>query len=80
MNTIKTTVSNRVRRMVAHGKRQLTVTGEKITLNTVGITFYLLKSGEIISYRQWNMSNQPEFIVSGSYDGCEAAKKRMVNA
>lgn len=33
-------------------------------------TYYLLKDGKIITYREWYQMERPEYLLSGSKHGC----------
>lgn len=39
-------------------------------------TFYLLKNGDIVRYREWYQLGKPGYIVCGSREGCEGTRDR----
>jgi len=66
-----TSFTERLSRQMSHGISQLQNAGkEKKKFETVGCTFYLLEDGRILSYKEWHWANQPEYKLSGSYEGC----------
>ncbi len=34
------------------------------------VTYYLLKDGRVVSFREWYQLNQPSYVVSGTKHGC----------
>lgn len=42
-------------------------------------TFYLVKESMLVlSLREWHQFNSPPYIVSGSYNGCNKTRTRML--
>ena len=65
------TIKQRLIRSLSHGLRQLEIAGKDKKKSEVGITFYLLKDGRIITFREWYQMDSPSYIVSGTRSGCE---------
>ena len=65
------TIKQRLIRSLSHGLRQLEIAGKDKKKSEVGITFYLLKDGRIITFREWYQMDSPSYIVSGTRNGCE---------
>ena len=43
----------------------------------IGITYYLLKTGVILTFREWYQIGKPQYIVAGSKEGCAAHWERI---
>ena len=67
----------RFRRNVQHGVYKLSICNDKPNAYCIYKTYYLLNSGTIITKREWYIRNCPEYIVSGSYEGCIGTKQRL---
>jgi hypothetical protein len=71
------TIKMRLVRNLSHGLHQLQIAGKEKKKSTVGITYYLIKSGEIVSYREWYQMGSPSYIASGTLEGCQKNKERL---
>ena len=69
------TPRQRLMRVMQHGLAQMRRSSSTIHQNNVGKTFYLLRTGEIITLRDWYKKEKPDYIVAGSYVGCVGTKK-----
>lgn len=49
------------------------------TMSKIGITYYLLYDGALITLREWHQLGKPNYIVAGSKEGCTAHWNRIVN-
>jgi hypothetical protein len=67
---------HRLIRKISHGMSQLNYCNVTVHQKNAGKTFYLLKTGDILSLNEWNKQNKPDYIVSGSHTGCEGTKER----
>ena len=72
-----TAIEMRMIRNLSHGLRQLNLAGKERKKTEVGITYYLTKDKEILSYREWYQKGSPSYIVSGTLKGCEKNKERL---
>lgn len=70
------TLKQRLVRNLSHGLSQLQMAGKEKKKTNAGTEYYLLKTGEIVSFREWYQMNKPNYVVSGSKEGCEGHKKR----
>ena len=68
---------DKFRRNVQHGTYKLSICNNKPSSCYIYKTYYLLKSGTIITKREWHIRNYPEYIVSGSREGCIGTKQRL---
>ena len=71
------TLKLRLVRNLSNGLIQLQNAGKERKKSTVGITWYLTKTGEIIPFREWYQSGSPAYICSGTYEGCQKNKERL---
>ena len=70
-------IKMRLVRNLSHGLHQLQIAGKEKKKISVGITYYLTKKGEIVSFREWYQMGSPSYIVSGTLEGCEKSKERL---
>jgi hypothetical protein len=68
----------RLVRNLDHGMHKLSIAGNEKKISTIGITFYLLKTNEIKSYREWYQMGSPDYEVSGTWDGVKKHLKRKI--
>jgi hypothetical protein len=73
------TLKLRLVRNLSNGLYQLQNAGKEKKKSNVGITWYLTKTGEIITFREWYQSGSPAYIVSGTFEGCQKNKERLEN-
>jgi len=70
-----TTPGRRLQRILDYGRRQVTIFGK--TREPLDVkTYYLLKDGTILTLREWNILNKPNYVVSGSLRGCKGHAER----
>lgn len=55
---------------VVHYRKEL---AERRTNDT---TYYLLRDGRVLPFREWYQLNRPEYVVSGSRQGCLGHRDR----
>ena len=71
------TLKMRLVRNLSHGLHQLQIAGKEKKKSTVGVTYYLINSGEIVTFREWYQMGSPNYIVSGTIEGCQKNKERL---
>lgn len=69
-----TTPASRLSRVLQFGIQQIrnAQSNSKFINDAVGITYYLLTDGKLVTFRQWYQMNRPNYVVSGSKKGCLA--------
>jgi len=68
-----TTPTSRLSRVLEFGIQQIrNAQSGKFINDAVGITYYLLTDGKLVTFRQWYQMNRPNYVVSGTKKGCMA--------
>lgn len=68
-----TTPARRLARVLDFGLKQIqNASSSKFIADAVGITYYLLGDGRIVTFREWYQMNRPNYVVSGTKKGCES--------
>ena len=68
-----TTPKNRLSRVLQFGLKQIqNAQSSKFISDAVGITYYLLTDGRIVTFREWYQMNRPNYVVSGTKKGCQS--------
>lgn len=65
-------------RTMSYGQHLANIGGAVKVTKNVGKTFYLTYDNEIISFRKWKEKGSPDYVVSGSFEGCEGTMKRRM--
>lgn len=67
----------RLKRVLVHGLREISSPrAHKSLFDEVGRTYYLLENGDIVNFRQYHQMNRPNYVVSGSKQGCLSHQQR----
>jgi hypothetical protein len=65
-------------RSLNHGAKQLEHVNAKVKMfSTVGKTYYLLEDLTMLSFREWNMSGRPDYLIKDCYDDCLKEKNKI---
>ena len=73
-----TTPLRRMLRKMEHGMYNLKIAQTLTRYSDIGVTYYLLRDGVIITHREWNQQGKPSYHVAGSKEGCQGHWNRIV--
>ena len=69
----------RLHRNLNEGLHNMQIAYSKKNASDFYKTFYLLKNGSIVTYREWRQLGSPNYVVSGTKNGCEGHLLRTIN-
>ena len=70
---------NRLHRNLNEGMHNMQIAYSKKNASDFYKTFYLLKNGSIVTHREWRQLGSPNYVVSGTKNGCEGHLLRTIN-
>ena len=73
-----TTPLRRMLRKIEHGMYNLKLAQNLTRYTDIGVTYYLLRNGGIITHREWYQQGKPSYYVAGSKEGCQGHWNRIV--